>query len=70
MIQNVGQNMEDYQVINGKHIKILIQQDSKNEEKANQLTKAITNKYKYNIKMEYNEEGYISAINVTIYEKN
>ena len=70
MIQSVSQNMADYQVVNGKQIKILIQQGSKNEEKANQLANAITNKYKYNIKMEYNEEGYISAINVSIYEKN
>ena len=70
MIQNVSQNMADYQVINGKQIKILIEQGSKNEEKANELAKAITNRYKYNIKMEYNEEGYISAINVSIYEKN
>ena len=70
MIQNVSQNMADYQVINGKQIKILIEQGSKNEEKANELANAITNRYKYNIKMEYNEEGYISAINVSIYEKN
>ena len=70
MIQSVSQNMADYQVVNGKQIKILIQQGSKNEEKANQLANAITNKYKYNIKMEYNEEGYISAINISIYEKN
>lgn len=70
MIQNVSQNMADYQVINGKQIKILIQQGSKNEEKANELLNAITNRYKYNIKMEYNEEGYISAINISIYEKN
>ena len=69
MIQNVSQNMADYQVINGKQIKILIQPGSKNEAKANELANAITNRYKYNIKMEYNEEGYISAINVSIYEK-
>ena len=69
MIQNVSQNMADYQVINGKQIKILIEQGSKNEEKANELANAITNRYKYNIKMEYNEEGYISAIIVSIYEK-
>lgn len=69
MIKNVSQNMTDYQVVNGKQIKILIQQDSKNEAKADELANAITNRYKYNIKMEYNEEGYISAINVSIFEK-
>lgn len=69
MIKNVSQNMADYQVVNGKQIKILIEQGSKNEAKAEELVKAITNKYKYNIKMEYNEEGYISAINVSIFEK-
>ena len=69
MIKNVSQNMTDYQVVNGKQIKILIQQDSKNEAKADELANAITNRYKYNIKMEYNEEGYISAINISIFEK-
>ena len=69
MIKSVSQNMADYQVVNGKQIKILIQQGIKNEAKAEEIAKAITNKYKYNIKVEYNEEGYINAINVSIFEK-
>ena len=46
-----------------------VQKMIKNEAKADELANAITNRYKYNIKMEYNEEGYISAINVSIFEK-
>lgn len=70
LIETAGKNMTDFQVINGKQIKILIQSGVKNEEKAKKIINALSNqKHTYNIKMEYSEDGYINAINISVYEK-
>ena len=62
--------MTNFEVIDGRHIKILIQSGVKNDEKAEQIINALSSqKYTYNIKMEYNEEGYINAIDISVYEK-
>ena len=66
-----GKNMKDYQVINGKHIKLLIQSGVKNEEKADKISQVLAdNRKKFNIKMEYSEDGYINAIDILVYENN
>ena len=70
LLKTAGKNMTDFEVIDGRHIKIVIQSGVKNEEKAEQIINALSNqKYTYNIKMEYNEEGYINAIDISVYEK-
>ena len=70
LIQTAGKNMTDFEVLNGRQIKILIQSGAKNEEKAEQIINALSNqKYSYNVEMEYSEDGYINAINISVYEK-
>ena len=70
LLKTAGKNMTNFEVIDGRHIKILIQSGVKNDEKAEQIINALSSqKYTYNIKMEYNEEGYINAIDISVYEK-
>ena len=70
LLETAGKNMTDIKVLNGKQIEILIKPGENNEEKAKQIIDAISKKkYTYNIKMQYNEEGYINVISISIYEK-
>jgi len=70
LLETAGKNMTDIKVLNGKQIEILIKPGENNEEKAKQIIDAISKKkYSYNIKMQYNEEGYINVISISIYEK-
>lgn len=70
LLETAGKNMTDIKVLNGKQIEILIKPGENNEEKAKQIIDALSNKkYSYNIKMQYNEEGYINAISISLYEK-
>ena len=71
LLNFAGKNMSDFELINNnKQIKIHIQSGVKNEDKANTLITALSkNKNTYNVKMEYNEEGYINAIIISFYEK-
>ena len=70
LLETAGKNMTDIKVLNGKQIEILIKPGENNEEKVKQIIDAISSKkYSYNIKMQYNEEGYINVISISIYEK-
>lgn len=70
LLEVAGKNMTDLKVLNGKQIEILIKSGENNEEKAKQIIDALSNKkYTYNIKMEYNEDGYINIISISLYEK-
>ena len=51
LIKTVSENMEDYQVVSGTQIKILIKEGVKNEQKANEILTAIdSSKNTFNIK--------------------
>lgn len=71
LLNLAGNNMSDFELINNnKQIKIQIQPGIKNEDKANTLITSLSNnKNTYNVKMEYNEEGYINAIIISFYQK-
>lgn len=70
LIKTVSENMEDYQVISGTQIKILIKEGVKNEQKANEILTAIdSSKNTFNIKLNYDEQGYVNSIDITVYEK-
>lgn len=70
LIKTVSENMEDYQVVNGTQIKILIKEGVKNEQKANEILTAIdSSKNTFNIKLNYDEQGYVNSIDITVYEK-
>ena len=62
--------MEDYQVISGTQIKIFIKEGVQNEQKANEILTAIEDSRKtFNIKLNYDEQGYVNSIDITVYEK-
>lgn len=65
----VKNNMKDYQIVNNKKIKILIKKGEKNKEKFNQIKNAISKRNKYNIEINYSEDGYIESIDVSLFEK-
>ncbi len=70
LIKTAGENMTDYKVISGNQIKIFIKEDSKNEEKANEIYSAINeSRATFNIKLNYGQDGYVESIDITVYEK-
>ena len=70
LIKTAGENMEDYQVISGTQIKIFIKEGVQNEQKANEILTAIEDSRKtFNIKLNYDEQGYVNSIDITVYEK-
>lgn len=69
LLSTVQNNMIDYQVVNGKKIKILIKKGEHNEEKSNQIKNAINKDHKYNVEINYADDGYIDSIDISIYEK-
>lgn len=70
LLETVGENFKDFEVVDGKHIKLLIEPNSTNKEKFEKIKNSISNKYKYNVNFKYDSNGYINVINISIYEKN
>ncbi len=71
LIKTASENMSDYQLISGNQIRLLIQEGTKNEEKANDIATAIeASKETYDIKINYNENGYVGSIDIIVHEKN
>ena len=70
LIETAGENMTDYQVISGTQIRIFIKEGEKNEQKANEIITAIeASRNTFNIKLNYDEQGYVNSIDITVYEK-
>ena len=61
--------MSDFKVISGKQIRIYIQEGRENQEKVNQISKAINDKHRYNVTMKVSNSGYIEAIDIEIAER-
>lgn len=70
LLDLAGNNMTDYKIIDNKKIKIMIESGVKNQEKADKIMTILSNnEFNYNVNMEYNEEGYINAIMISIYKE-
>lgn len=69
LINVVSSNMKDYKAANGK-LAIYIENGTKNEQKAEEILKAINDKHTYNVEMKYAENGYIAGIIISAYKKN
>ena len=70
LIKTVSENMTDYQVVSGTQIKVFIKEGEKNEQKANEILTAIeASKNTFNIKLNYDDQGYVNSIDITVYEK-
>ena len=71
LLKTVGQNMSDYNVITGTQMRMYIKEGEQNEEKANEIWNAIEeSRETFNVKINYNEEGYVESIDLTVYQKN
>ena len=68
MLKIVSNNMSDYKVITGNQIRIFIEEGTKNAEKAEEIATAIQEEHKYNVDMKYSEDGYIRAIDISVYK--
>ena len=63
--------MSDYKVITGTQMRIYIKEGEKNEEMANKIWSVIEeSRETFNVKINYNEEGYVESIDLTVYQKN
>ncbi len=69
LIKLLRNNMSDYQVVSGNKVKVYVQDGAKNEEKAEQIASVISDKYTYNVEIFYSEEGYVNAIDISVYEE-
>lgn len=69
LLEVVSRNMSDFKVISGKQIRIYIQEGRENQEKVNQISKAINDKHRYNVTMKVSNSGYIEAIDIEIAER-
>lgn len=71
LLQTVGQNMSDYEIITGTQMKIYIKEGENNEEKANEIWDAIEeSRETFNVKINYNDEGYVESIDLAVYQNN
>ena len=67
LLETVSQNMEDYKVLVGTQLRIYIKEGQKNEEKAEEIKAVIhDSREKYNVKLNYNENGYVESIDITV----
>lgn len=69
LIKVASKNMSDYQVISGSQIRIFIENGTENEAKANEISQAISDRYTYNVAVTYSEDGYVQAVDISVYKK-
>lgn len=62
-------NMGGYEVLDSNRIRLYIKEGEKNEEKIKEIENIVTNKYKYNVTMNYSEEGLITSVDISIFKK-
>ena len=69
LINVVGKNMSNYEVLDGNKIKIYIAKDSQNEQLASQIANVIIEDYTYNVTINYREDGWVDSIDISVYEE-
>ncbi len=70
LIKLLSNNMSDYEVVSGNKVKIYVKDGIKNEEKAKEIGSVIVEDYTYNVKIYYSEDGYVNAIDISVYEED
>lgn len=68
LLQTAGRNMSDYQVVSGNQIRLLIQDGAENEAKANEVANAISDRYTYDVVINYSGEGYVESIDIYVHQ--
>ena len=69
LINVVGKNMSNYEILDGNRIKIYIAENSENEELASQIDYVIIEDYTYNVTINYREDGWVDSIDISVYEE-
>ena len=69
LIKAASKNMSDYQVISGRQIRLFIENGKENEAKANEIANVISDRYKYNVTINYSQEGYVESVDISVYQK-
>lgn len=69
LLKAASRNMSDYKVITGTQIRLFIENGAENEEKANEIANIISDRYKYNVKINYSEDGYVESVDILVYQK-
>lgn len=69
LIKAASKNLSDYKVISGTQIRLFIENGKENEAKANEIESVISDRYKYNVKINYSQEGYVESIDILVYQK-
>lgn len=70
LIKLLSNNMSDYKVVAGNKVKVYVEDGTKNEEKAKQISSVISDEYTYNVEIFYSEGGYVNAVDISVYEEN
>ena len=66
LLEVVKENIDYYEVINGNTMRIHLKQENKNDEKMNEITNQIQDKYQYNVNINYDETGMAQSIDIQV----
>lgn len=70
MLEVIGKNFSNVEVLDGKTIRMHIKENSTNKEMINKISETITNKNTYDVSINFSNDGYVESIDVTIYDRN
>ncbi len=69
LLQTASRNMSDYQVISGNQIRLLIEEGTENEAKANEIANAISERYTYDVVINYSDDRYVESIDIYVHQE-
>ena len=70
MLEVIGKNFSNAEVLDGKTIRMHIKENSTNKEMINKISETITNKNTYDVSINFSNDGYVESIDITIYDRN
>ena len=70
MLEVIGKNFSNVEVLDGKTIRMHIKENSTNKEMINKISETITNKNTYDVSINFSNDGYVESIDITIYDRN
>lgn len=68
LLQTASRNMSDYQVISGNQIRLMIEDGTENAAKANEVASAVSDRYTYDVTINYSSEGYVESIDIYVHQ--
>ena len=68
LIEAVSRNMSDYEVVSGNQIRMFIEDGTENVAIANEIANAISDRYTYDVVINYSDDGYVNAIDIYVHQ--